>query len=159
MQKVKILMRRLDVSSGFSLFANVCPNLPAVRSYLTLPYMHFFVVLAFFSFQLKTIRSEKSPLDMDASTVYFYPFKQYTRYKNVYGHSLISAFVICLMQSTFIIYRLATSEHSIFSLVSVAEQTGLSFTLSENPKAGFQWPWPIWFQHGFQTMGDNSEIE
>ena len=75
MQKVKILMRRLDVSSGFSLFANVCPNLPAVRSYLTLPYMHFFVVLAFFSFQLKTIRSEKSPLDMDASTVVFLPFQ------------------------------------------------------------------------------------
>ena len=35
-QTVKILMRRL-VSSGFALFANVCPNLPGVRSYPTLP--------------------------------------------------------------------------------------------------------------------------
>ena len=38
-QTVKILMRRLGaVSSGFSLFANVCPNLPDVRIYPTLPY-------------------------------------------------------------------------------------------------------------------------
>ena len=36
---VKILMRRLmgAVSSGFPLFANVCPNLPDVRNYLILP--------------------------------------------------------------------------------------------------------------------------
>ena len=40
-QTVKILMRRLirAVSSGFPLFANVCPNLPDVQSYLTLPYI------------------------------------------------------------------------------------------------------------------------
>ena len=38
-QTVEILMRRLRaVSSGFPLFANVCPNLPDVRSYPTLPY-------------------------------------------------------------------------------------------------------------------------
>ena len=36
-QIVKILMRRLLIS-GFPLFANVCPNLPDVRSYPTLPY-------------------------------------------------------------------------------------------------------------------------
>ena len=36
-QTVKILMRRA-VSSGFTLFANVCPNLPDVRIYQTLPY-------------------------------------------------------------------------------------------------------------------------
>ena len=38
-QTVKILMRRL-MSSGFTLFANVCPNLPDVRVYPTLPYVH-----------------------------------------------------------------------------------------------------------------------
>ena len=32
-QTVEILKR-----SGFPLFANICPNLPHVRSYLTLPY-------------------------------------------------------------------------------------------------------------------------
>ena len=37
-QTVKILMRRLTVSSGFTLFAKVCPNLPDVRVYLSLPY-------------------------------------------------------------------------------------------------------------------------
>ena len=38
-QTVKILMRRLI--TGFPLFANVCPNLPGVRSYPTLPYIPF----------------------------------------------------------------------------------------------------------------------
>ena len=50
-------------------------------------------------------------------------------------HSLIRAFVTHLLQS--IISRLATSEISIFLLVSVAEQTGLNHTLSETPKKGF----------------------
>ena len=36
-QTVKILMRR--VSSEFPLFGNVCPNLPDVRIYPTLPYI------------------------------------------------------------------------------------------------------------------------
>ena len=38
-QTVNILMERLSggaISSEFSLFANVCPKLPSVRSYLTL---------------------------------------------------------------------------------------------------------------------------
>ena len=49
--------------------------------------------------------------------------------------SLISAFVIRLLEST--ISRLDTSEISIFQLVSAAEETGLSFALSETPKTGF----------------------
>ena len=49
--------------------------------------------------------------------------------------SLISAFVIRLLEST--ISKLATSESSIFLLVSLAEGTGLSIALSETPKAGF----------------------
>ena len=55
--------------------------------------------------------------------------------KPVPTHSLISAFVIRLLES--IISRLASSEISIFKLVSVAEETGLSLTLSETPKTGF----------------------
>ena len=46
-----------------------------------------------------------------------------------YLRSLISAFVICFLGS--IICKLATDEISIFKLVSVAEKTGLSFTLSK----------------------------
>ena len=46
--------------------------------------------------------------------------------------SLISAFVIHLLKS--IISRLATSEISLFYLVSVTEETGLSLALSETPK-------------------------
>ena len=42
--------------------------------------------------------------------------------------SLISAFVICLLEN---ISRLTTSEISIFQLVSVAEQAGLNLTSSE----------------------------
>ena len=49
--------------------------------------------------------------------------------------SLISAFVIRLLES--FISRLATSKISIFKLVSVAEETGLSLTLLETPKTGF----------------------
>ena len=48
--------------------------------------------------------------------------------------SLISAIVVRLLES--IISRLATSEVSIFQLVSVAELAGLNLTLSESPKAG-----------------------
>ena len=50
-------------------------------------------------------------------------------------HSLISAFVIHVMES--IISYLATSKISIFQLVSAADQTGLSLNLSETPKTGF----------------------
>ena len=40
-QTAKILMRRYirAVSSGFPQFANVCPKLPGVRIYPTLPYL------------------------------------------------------------------------------------------------------------------------
>ena len=44
-------------------------------------------------------------------------------------HSLISAVVILFLES--IISRLATSEISIFLLVSLAEQAGLNLNLSE----------------------------
>ena len=39
---MKILMRRLirAVSSVLQLFANECPNLPNILSYLSLPYMN-----------------------------------------------------------------------------------------------------------------------
>ena len=57
--------------------------------------------------------------------------------------SLISAFVICLLES--ILYKLATSEISIFQVVSVAEQAGLGMTISETPKTGFLASRPICF--------------
>ena len=50
-------------------------------------------------------------------------------------HRMISAIVIRFLKS--IISKLATSEISIFYLVSVAEETGLSLDLSETPKIGF----------------------
>ena len=48
---------------------------------------------------------------------------------------LISTFVIRFLDS--IISKLATSEISIFKLVSVAEETGLKLTSTETPKTGF----------------------
>ena len=48
-------------------------------------------------------------------------------------------FIIHLLES--IISKLYTSEDSIFWLVSVAEQAGLSLALSENPKADFAASW------------------
>ena len=53
------------------------------------------------------------------------------------GHvrSLISVVVIRLMEN--IISKLATSEISVFYLVSVAEQTRLCVTWSESPRTGF----------------------
>ena len=57
-----------------------------------------------------------------------------------HSRSLISAFVIRLQER--IISRLATSEISLFWLVSVAEETGLSFTFSETPKTRVK----IWYQ-------------
>ena len=47
----------------------------------------------------------------------------------VHPHRLISTFVICLLES--FISKLASSEISIFWLVSVAEDTDLNFVLSE----------------------------
>ena len=53
----------------------------------------------------------------------------------VHSCSLISAFVIHFLEST--ISKLATSEISIFLLVSVSEETGLNLTFSETLKTGF----------------------
>ena len=58
-----------------------------------------------------------------------------------HARSLISTFVICLLKS--IISRLATGKISIFKLVSVAEETGLSIILSETPKTCFVTSGPI----------------
>ena len=49
--------------------------------------------------------------------------------------SLISAYVICLLEK--IIFKLATTKLSVFYLVSVAEETGLSLVLFQTPKTGF----------------------
>ena len=57
--------------------------------------------------------------------------------------SLISAFVIPFLET--IISKLATGEISIFYLVSVAEETGLSLFFFENPEQVFsrQGPYDI----------------
>ena len=49
--------------------------------------------------------------------------------------SLISAFLIRFLGSKII--QLAASELSIFKLVSVAEQDGLTLAIRETPKTGF----------------------
>ena len=53
----------------------------------------------------------------------------------VHPHSLISTFVIRLLES--IISSLARREISIFTLVSIAEQASLNLNLSETAKIGF----------------------
>ena len=58
-----------------------------------------------------------------------------------HSRSRISSFVIHLLES--IISKLVTSEISIFWLVSVTEQAGLSLTLSETLKAGLVTSKPI----------------
>ena len=55
--------------------------------------------------------------------------------------SLISAFVICLLES--IISKLATCEISHFQVVSVAEQSGPGMIWMETPKTGFLASRPI----------------
>ena len=55
---------------------------------------------------------------------------------------LISAFVIRFLESS--ISKLATSENSVFLLVSVAGVTGLIFALSKTPKTGFVASRPIY---------------
>ena len=57
-------------------------------------------------------------------------------------HSLISDFVARLLES--ILSNLATSAISLFSLVSVAEKTGLSLTLLETKRQVFSL-WDISF--------------
>ena len=49
--------------------------------------------------------------------------------------SLISTFIVLFLER--IICKLATEEISIFQLVSVAEETGLSLAMSETTKTGF----------------------
>ena len=56
-------------------------------------------------------------------------------YHTAHPCNLISAFVIHLLES--IISRLATSEISIFLLVSVAEQTSLNLTPLEATKTNY----------------------
>ena len=58
-------------------------------------------------------------------------------------HTLISAFVIRSMDS--IIAKLHTCKLSLFYLVAVAVQDGLSMTWSETPKTGFQATRSVWF--------------
>ena len=60
----------------------------------------------------------------------------------VYPRSLISAFVILLLES--IISKLTKGEISIFKLVSVAEETGLSLALLETQKTGSVTSRPIY---------------
>ena len=55
--------------------------------------------------------------------------------------SLISANIIRYLES--IISRLTIGEISVFWLVSVADETGLSVALSETPKTGFLTTRPI----------------
>ena len=63
----------------------------------------------------------------------------------VHPHKLISAFVIHFLES--IISKLdATSEISIFKLVSVAVETGWVSLLSETPKTVFLASRPIWHE-------------
>ena len=57
-----------------------------------------------------------------------------------HARRLISAFVIRLLESMISLF--ASSEISIFYLVSVAKETGLSLALSETPKTGFLWTRP-----------------
>ena len=55
--------------------------------------------------------------------------------QSAHPRSLISAFVFIFLEGT--ISELASSEISIFKLVSVAAQAGLNLTLSETPMTGF----------------------
>ena len=64
-----------------------------------------------------------------------------TKAETSLSRSLISAFDFCLLES--IVCRHATSEISIFKLVSVAEETDLSLAMTEIPKTGFVASRPI----------------
>ena len=73
------------------------------------------------------------------------------------GHrrSLISAFVIRFLASS--ISTIAISEISIFQLVCVAEETGLSIPMSGTPKTGFLMKRPI-FKVGGNYTTEESKI-
>ena len=66
------------------------------------------------------------------------PFNNTYQQNKMHLRRLISAFVIRSLES--IISKLASGEISIFSLVSVAEETGLRLVLSETPRTGFVAP-------------------
>ena len=76
----------------------------------------------------------------------------------VHMHSLISTFVVRYLDS--IIPLLAIAEISSIYLVSVAEQAGLSLSLtwSQTPKTGFLVTWLKWFtvmKHGAVNKSNN----
>ena len=77
--------------------------------------------------------------------------------QTVHPRSLISAYVIRLLKST--IAKLAANELSIFQLVSVAEQTGLSLVLSETPKTGFVVIRPISYSDSENSIGCCQELQ
>ena len=60
-----------------------------------------------------------------------------------YPRSLVSPFVIRYLEG--IVAKLAQCKIPLFSLLSVAEETGLSLALSETPKTGFVATRPIYF--------------
>ena len=70
--------------------------------------------------------------------------------------SLISPFVICFLERT--ISKLCTSKISIFTLVSVAEETGLNIALSETPKTGFVATKPILLKARVDYKGKISHL-
>ena len=65
-----------------------------------------------------------------------------------FGHegmaSLISAFAICLLKES-IISKLASRGISIFWLIYIAEQTGLSLVFAELQMTGFVRSWPLFY--------------
>ena len=78
-------------------------------------------------------------MGLDARKLAFGVCKQHIN-TSAHPRSLISAFVICFLESN--ICKLATDKISIFYLVSVAEETGMKIALSETPKTDFLTTWP-----------------
>ena len=74
-------------------------------------------------------------MGLDAGKHVFWGLRTTKAQTNLRIRSLISAFFIRLLES--IRSRLATSQLSIFYPVSVAEQAGLNFTLTETPNTVF----------------------
>ena len=77
--------------------------------------------------------------------------------QTAHPRSLISAYVIRILERN--IAKLATHELSIFQLVSVAEQTGLSLVLSETPKTGFVAMRPISYSDSENSIGCCQELQ
>ena len=74
-------------------------------------------------------------MGLDAGKHVFWGLRTTKAQTNLRIRSMISAFFIRLLES--IRSRLATSQLSIFYPVSVAEQAGLNFTLTETPNTVF----------------------